>query len=34
METPVEALFMIVLNDEFVAGLADAIDGAKKQIRG
>lgn len=34
METPVEALFMIVLNDEFEAGLAGAIDDAKKLMRG
>ncbi len=34
METPVEALFMIVLNDEFIAGLAGAIDDAKKLMRG
>lgn len=34
METPVDALFMIVLNDEFVAGLAGAIDDAKKQMKG
>lgn len=34
METPVEALFLVVLNDEFVAGLAGAIDDAKKLMKG
>lgn len=34
METPVEALFMIVLNNEFIAGLAGAIDDARLEMRG
>lgn len=34
METPVEAFFMIVLNNEFIAGLAGAIDDAKREMRG
>lgn len=33
METPVEAFFMIVLNNEFIAGLAGAINDSRREMR-